>query len=195
MLASYLLDATRPGHPLEETSLEHLGYKALTEEDVCGRGAKALPLLADCAGGAAQLRRRTRRPGAAARRAGWRRSSSPMASSRSTASSRCRWCRSWPTWSAPASASTRAALARQSEHLERELAGYTTRDLRARRRAVQHQLAAAARARALREAAADRRQEDREDPRAVDGGRRPRGARARRTSCRGWSSSGAACTS
>ena len=44
MLASYLLDATRPGHPLEETSLEHLGYKALTEEDVCGRGAKATPL-------------------------------------------------------------------------------------------------------------------------------------------------------
>ena len=43
MLASYLLDATRPGHPLEESSLEHLGYKALTEEDVCGRGAKALP--------------------------------------------------------------------------------------------------------------------------------------------------------
>ena len=44
MLASYLLDATRPGHPLEETSLEHLGYKALTEDDVCGRGAKAVPL-------------------------------------------------------------------------------------------------------------------------------------------------------
>jgi DNA polymerase I len=44
MLASYLLDATRPGHPLEETSLEHLGYKALTEEDLCGRGAKAIPL-------------------------------------------------------------------------------------------------------------------------------------------------------
>jgi DNA polymerase-1 len=44
MLASYLLDATRPGHPLEETSLEHLGYKALTEEDICGRGAKAMPL-------------------------------------------------------------------------------------------------------------------------------------------------------
>jgi len=44
MLASYLLDATRPGHPLEETSLEHLGYKALTEEDICGRGVKAMPL-------------------------------------------------------------------------------------------------------------------------------------------------------
>ena len=44
MLASYLLDATRSGHPLEEASLEHLGYKALTEEDVCGRGVKALAL-------------------------------------------------------------------------------------------------------------------------------------------------------
>jgi DNA polymerase I len=44
MLASYLLDATRSGHPLEDTSLEHLGYKALTEEDVCGRGAKARAL-------------------------------------------------------------------------------------------------------------------------------------------------------
>jgi DNA polymerase-1 len=42
MLASYLLDATRSGHPLEETSLEHLGYKALTDEDVCGRGAKSI---------------------------------------------------------------------------------------------------------------------------------------------------------
>jgi len=46
MLASYLLDATRPGHPLEETSLEHLGYKALTEDDVCGRGAKATAFAA-----------------------------------------------------------------------------------------------------------------------------------------------------
>jgi DNA polymerase-1 len=44
MLASYLLDATRSGHPLEEASLEHLSYKALTEEDVCGRGVKAVPL-------------------------------------------------------------------------------------------------------------------------------------------------------
>ena len=44
MLASYLLDATRSGHPLEETSLDHVGYKSLAEEDVRGRGAKALPL-------------------------------------------------------------------------------------------------------------------------------------------------------
>ena len=40
-----------PGHPLEESSLEHLGYKALTEEDVCGRGAKALPFAQAGAGG------------------------------------------------------------------------------------------------------------------------------------------------
>ena len=44
MLASYLLDATRSGHPLGDTALEYLGYKALTEEDVCGRGTKARPL-------------------------------------------------------------------------------------------------------------------------------------------------------
>ncbi len=44
MLASYLLDATRSSHPLEGNALEHLGYKALGEEDVCGRGARALGL-------------------------------------------------------------------------------------------------------------------------------------------------------
>jgi DNA polymerase-1 len=44
MLASYLLDATRSEHRLEELALEHTSYKALTEEDICGRGAKALSL-------------------------------------------------------------------------------------------------------------------------------------------------------
>jgi DNA polymerase I len=42
MLASYLIDATRSGHVVEELALEHLAYKALTEESVCGRGAKAI---------------------------------------------------------------------------------------------------------------------------------------------------------
>jgi DNA polymerase-1 len=42
MLASYLLDATRSAHPIEDCALEYLTYKALTEEDVCGRGAKAV---------------------------------------------------------------------------------------------------------------------------------------------------------
>jgi DNA polymerase-1 len=42
MIASYLVDANRSSHPLEELALEHAGYKALTEEDVCGRGAKAV---------------------------------------------------------------------------------------------------------------------------------------------------------
>ncbi len=43
LILSYLLDATRSAHRLEDLALEHAGYKALTEEEVCGRGAKALP--------------------------------------------------------------------------------------------------------------------------------------------------------
>ncbi len=44
MLASYLLDATRSGHPLEEAAIEHLGYKAIAEDEVRGKGAKAIGL-------------------------------------------------------------------------------------------------------------------------------------------------------
>jgi DNA polymerase-1 len=44
MLASYLLDATRSGHLVEDLALEHTSYKALSLEDVCGRGAKAISL-------------------------------------------------------------------------------------------------------------------------------------------------------
>ena len=44
MIASYLVDATRSAHRLEDLALEHAGYKALTEEDICGRGAKAVSL-------------------------------------------------------------------------------------------------------------------------------------------------------
>src|SRR6185436_8211746 len=44
MIASYLLDATRAEHNLEDLALEHSSYKALSEEDVCGRGVKALSL-------------------------------------------------------------------------------------------------------------------------------------------------------
>jgi DNA polymerase-1 len=126
MLASYLLDATRPGHPLAETSLEHLGYKALTEEDVCGRGAKALPLprivpsvLLNYAGERADLARQL-----AARLAPllvtdglepvYRELEMPLV----------------PILADMERAGIRvdrAALARQSEHLERELAAYTER--------------------------------------------------------------------
>jgi DNA polymerase-1 len=42
-LVSYLLDATRPGaHSLESVALEHLGYKAVTEDELLGKGAKAM---------------------------------------------------------------------------------------------------------------------------------------------------------
>lgn len=44
MIASYLVDATSSAHRLEDIALQHTSYKALTEEDVCGRGAKAMSL-------------------------------------------------------------------------------------------------------------------------------------------------------
>jgi DNA polymerase-1 len=43
MLASYLLDANRSNHVLEDVALEHLGYKARSEEDLRGRGPRAVP--------------------------------------------------------------------------------------------------------------------------------------------------------
>ena len=43
ILASYLLDANRSNHVLEEVALEHLGYRAHTEEDVRGKGARSTP--------------------------------------------------------------------------------------------------------------------------------------------------------
>jgi len=42
MLASYVLDATRPGHEIASLALDHLGYRAMSEEDVRGRGARAV---------------------------------------------------------------------------------------------------------------------------------------------------------
>jgi DNA polymerase-1 len=45
MIAGYLLDANF-SHPLEDLAIEHTGYKALRDEDVCGRGAKAVSFAA-----------------------------------------------------------------------------------------------------------------------------------------------------
>jgi DNA polymerase-1 len=42
MLASYLLDATRPSHDLGDAALQHLGYRARTADDVRGRGARSV---------------------------------------------------------------------------------------------------------------------------------------------------------
>ncbi|MEZ5316426.1 MAG: DNA polymerase I [Vicinamibacterales bacterium] len=44
MVASYLLDATRSSHALEPLALERAGYKAASDEEVRGRGAKALAM-------------------------------------------------------------------------------------------------------------------------------------------------------
>ncbi|MGE3277555.1 MAG: DNA polymerase I [Vicinamibacterales bacterium] len=42
MLASYLLDVTKASQALEPLALERIGYKAMTAEELCGKGAKAL---------------------------------------------------------------------------------------------------------------------------------------------------------
>ena len=75
MIGSYLIDPTRSAHTLEDTALEHLGYKALLEEDLTGKGSKAVPLARQAPAGAEGLRRRARRSSAAAR-AGTRRTRS-----------------------------------------------------------------------------------------------------------------------
>jgi DNA polymerase-1 len=126
MLASYLLDATRPGHPLPETALEHLGYKALTDEDICGRGAKALALprlspaaVLDYAGERADLARQLSAQLAPllvkdGLERVYRELEMPLV----------------PILAAMERAGVRvdrAALGRQSQHVEQQLAGYTAR--------------------------------------------------------------------
>jgi len=44
MLASYLIDATRSEHRLEDLALELVSYKAISDEEVCGKGAKAVSI-------------------------------------------------------------------------------------------------------------------------------------------------------
>jgi DNA polymerase-1 len=44
MVGSYLLDATRSNHAIEGLTLERSGYRALTEDDVTGKGVKAVTL-------------------------------------------------------------------------------------------------------------------------------------------------------
>ena len=43
MLASYVLDATKSAHRLEDAALDETGYQAMTEESLRGKGAKATP--------------------------------------------------------------------------------------------------------------------------------------------------------
>ena len=44
LLGSYLLDASRSSHALPEIALEHLGYRAIDEQSVAGKGVKAVPM-------------------------------------------------------------------------------------------------------------------------------------------------------
>jgi DNA polymerase-1 len=44
MIASYLIDPTGSAHAIDSTALEHLGYKAVVEESLTGKGAKSVAL-------------------------------------------------------------------------------------------------------------------------------------------------------
>ncbi|MCU0255693.1 MAG: DNA polymerase I [Vicinamibacterales bacterium] len=50
LLQGYVLDATHSSHALEDLALEHVGYRAMREEDVRGKGAKQLDFAALDAG-------------------------------------------------------------------------------------------------------------------------------------------------
>ena len=55
MLASYLLDATRSGHPIEDGALEQLGYRALDRGGRLRQGRPSTVVGATVAGGDPQL--------------------------------------------------------------------------------------------------------------------------------------------
>ena len=164
MLASYLLDATRSGHLIEDLSLEHTNYKALSEEDICGRGVKAISLAevpveaaityacerADLAGQLAPLLRETlEREQLTDVYTGLERPLVPVLIAIERAGVRI----------------DTAALAVQSQKVDQELAQRSRDDLRDGRRRVQHQLAEAAGGSAVRQAAAPGAQANRRPPR------------------------------
>ena len=112
MIASYLVDANRSSQALEPIALEQLGYKAVTEDEVRGKGVKAIAFaqvpvdsVLDYAGERADLAfQLSERLRPALVNDGLE----PV-----YATSSCRWCRSSPTSSAPACASTCARSARR----------------------------------------------------------------------------------
>ena len=170
---------TRSGHPLETTALEHLGYKALTEEDVCGRGAKAIA-LANTPPEAARTFACERAD--LALQLGGRGSAPMLEADGLDVVYRDLERPLIPVLASMERAGVRvdsAALAAQSQQIEREMSSLEHADLRAGGRAVQHQLAAAALAHSVRQAAAPDAQAQRQNQNRVHRGRRARGARAR----------------
>jgi DNA polymerase-1 len=105
LLGSYLLDASRSSHALPEIALEHLGYTAIDEQSVAGKGVKAVPMsqLAP----EAVLKLACERVDVArqlSRKLEPMLDTEQLAASTATSSSRSSTC--WPTSSVPAFAST-----------------------------------------------------------------------------------------
>ena len=122
------------GHGLEDTALEHLGYKALSEEDVCGKGVKAATLGAAAARRAPDLRGRAR----GSRAAAGRRAAAEPSTRGSTRVYRELEMPLVPVLVGIEQAGVRIdgpALAAQSQRIERELRDAERADLRAGRRA------------------------------------------------------------
>ena len=178
MIASYLLDATRSEHRLEDLALEHTSYKALTEEDVCGRGAKAVSLadvpveaVVDYAGERADL-------------------AGQLAPLFRDLLEKEQLDEVYATLELPL-IPVLVAIERAGVRIDRPGAGRAVaagrsgarpadrRDLRDGGRRVQHQFAETARRSPVRQAAAADSEADRHVTRAVDGRRGARGARAR----------------
>ena len=194
MLASYLLDANRSSHPLEELALEHTGYKALTRRGRLRPRRQGNVVRAD-----SRRRRRWTTPVSERTwRCSWRRPLRELLRRRSST-------RVYDELEQPlhagagghragrACASTAPALASQSQHVEQELARWRARDLRAVRRGVQHQLAEEARPRSCSTSWAEDRDDppDDEDEGAIDGVRSARGAGAGARAAAARCSSGA----
>ena len=106
MLGSYLVDANRSSQALEPLALEQLGYKAVTEDEVVGKGVKAVPFAQVPVDSVLVYAGERSRPRAAAGRARGAGARERRARSPCIAISSCRWCRSSRRSSASACAST-----------------------------------------------------------------------------------------
>ncbi len=182
LIVSYLLDATRSSHDLAGLSLERASYRAMTEEDVTGKGAKARALdavppgsLAAYAGERADLPlglapglvEDLRQAGLETLYEEYERPLIPVLAEIEQAGIKV----------------DTAALGALGSTMQVELDDLGEADLRTRRLRVQHQLAEAALRRPVRAPRPAGRQEDRQDPRGLDRPGRARGTGADARAC------------
>ena len=177
MLASYVLDATQ----IEPHDRGDRARASRLQGAHAGRHLRLRPegdsAAAPARRRAAQLRRRARRSRVAARREAARRGCATTASSRCSATWRCRSSRCWRTSSGTAFGSICRRSRASRPRIDAELASRSAKIFELAGESVQHQLAEAAVGDPLRQAAARHRQAHRQDEGGVD--RRGRARRSR----------------